>query len=145
MAKILDLSLILDRLKTTLVGFKTVGESADLDLAIDSPMAAPAAFVLPLAESATHVDMTGGTQQRITQLFGVVLCVSNRRDARGAAALTDLNALRLQVRAALVGWIPEPAQHEPVHYVAGRLMKMDGDGRLWWLDDFELKQLYWTT
>ena len=141
---ILDLQPVIARLQGAAAGFKAIGASADLDAAIDGVLAAPAAFVLPLAEAATAMDTTGRTGQRITQLLGVVLCVANRRDAKGAAALNDLHALRLLVRAALVGWIPNADTAEPVHFLAGRLMKMDGDGRLWWIDEFELVDFYWS-
>lgn len=141
---ILDLQPVIDRLQGAATGFKAIGASAELDGAIDGTVITPGAFVLPLAEAATAMDTLGRTSQRITQLFGVVLCVNNRRDAKGAAALNELHPLRQQVRAALVGWIPNADTAEPVHFVAGRLMKMDGDGRLWWIDEFELIDFYWS-
>lgn len=140
----MDLTPVIARLQSSLVGFKLVGGSADLDVAIDAAPATPAAFVLPLAESAVASDMTGRTYQRVAQRFGVMLCLANRRDAKGVAALSDLHPLRLQVRTALVGWAADTATGEPVHFVAGRLMKMDGDGRLWWIDEFELVQHFWS-
>lgn len=141
---ILDLAPVIARLNANLVGFKSIGGSADLDLAIDAAPATPSAFVLPLAESAVATDMTGRTYQRVTQRFGVMLCQANRRDAKGVAALDDLHVLRQQVRNSLVGWAADPAIGEPVHFVAGRLMKMDGDGRLWWIDEFELALHIWS-
>ena len=140
----MDLSLIVARLQGQLTGVKSVGASADLDVAIDSTVAIPSAFVLPLAESATDMDTAGQTNQRIAQVFGVVLVVSNKRDAKGAAALDDLKALRLNLRTALVGWVPDASNGEPVHFRAGRLLRLDGDGRLWWIDEFELITFYWS-
>ena len=142
---ILDLTPVIARLQATLTGFKSIGGSAELDAVIDLKPATPAAFVLPLAESAVHTDLTGGTHQRISQRFGVLLCVSNVRDPKGAQALTDLATLRTQLRTALVGWIADAATQEPAHFVAGRTLKMDGDGRLWWLDEFEMTIYYWST
>ena len=78
----------------------------------------------------------------VTQRFGVLLVVSNRRDASGAAALVDLNALRLAVRTALIGWVPNPTEGEPVMYSGGALMRLDADSRLWWTEEYELKT-YW--
>ncbi len=140
----MNLTPVIDRLKSLLTGFKSIGSAVDLDAAMGGVVAVPAAFVMPLAESATALDLLQQTSQRITSLFGVVLCVSNKRDATGAATLVDLVSLRNQLRNALVGWIPDPATAEPVHFAAGRLMRMDGDGRLWWLDEFELVTHYWS-
>lgn len=140
----MDLSLVLARLKTQLTGLKSIGASVDLDAAIEGVVALPAAFVLPLAESATTQDLTGTTGERVTQAFGVMHCLSNRRDSQGAAALADLVAVRRNLRAALVGWVPDAATGEPVHYTAGRLLRLDGDGRLWWIDEFQLITYEWS-
>jgi hypothetical protein len=138
----MDLSLIIARLKEQLSGLKSIGASADLDAAVAGMAAMPAAFVLPLAESASGNDMLGSTEQRITQSFGVVQVLYNRRDALGAAALSDLAALRLALRTALVGWVPDDATGEPVLFTGGRLLRLDGDGQLWWTDEFELINYY---
>lgn len=140
----MDLSLIVARLKTELSALRSVGASADLDAAIEGAVAMPAAFVLPLAESAQDMAMTGQTGARIRQAFGVLHVVSNRRDAQGGQALDDLKAHRLALRAALVGWVPVEADGEPVRFTAGRLLRLDGDGRLWWMDEFELTTYYWS-
>lgn len=132
----MDLSLIVARLKTELTALRSVGASADLDAAIEGAVAMPAAFVLPLAESSRDIGMTGATGQRIAQAFGVLHVLSNRRDAQGGAALDDLKVHRLALRQALVGWVPDEATGEPVTYTAGRLLRLDGDGRLWWIDEF---------
>lgn len=141
----MDLSVVLARLKAQLTGFKQIGTSVDMEIAMKGAPPTPCAFVLPLAESAANDDLTGMVHAQVAQAFGVVLCVSNVRDARAAAALTDLTPLRAQVRTALLGYVPDPANAEPVHYKAGRLMQLDGDGRLWWLDEFEVTTHYWST
>lgn len=140
----MDLSLIVDRLKAELTALRSVGASADLDAAIEGAVALPAAFVLPLADSAQDMGLTGSTGQRIAQAFGVLHVVSNRRDAQGGQALNDLKTHRLALRAALVGWVPDASNGEPVLYKAGRLLRLDGDGRLWWMDEFELTTYYWS-
>lgn len=140
----MDLSLIVARLKAQLTALRSVGASADLDAAIEGPSAMPAAFVLPLAESAQDMEMTGATGQRITQAFGVLHVLSNKRDAQGGAALDDLKTHRLSLRAALVGWVLDETTGEPVTFTGGRLLRLDGDGRLWWIDEFALKTYYWS-
>lgn len=140
----MDLSLIVARLKSQLSALRTVGASADLDAAIDGVVAMPAAFVLPLAESVRDTGLVSSTGQRIAQAFGVLHCVSNRRDAQGGAALDDLKTHRLALRQTLVGWVPDDATGEPVLFTGGRLLRLDGDGRLWWIDEFELITYYWS-
>ena len=140
----MDQSLIVARLKAELTALRSVGASADLDAAIEGAVAMPAAFVLPLAETAQDMEMTGATGQRITQAFGVLHVVSNKRDAQGGQALDDLNTHRLALRQALVGWVPSEADGEPVTFTGGRLLRLDGDGRLWWIDEFALKTFYWS-
>lgn len=140
----MDLSLILARLKTQLIGLKSVGVSVDLDAAIEGVVALPAAFVMPLAERASDMEMLSSTDQRITQAFGVVHVLSNQRDAQGGAAMNDLVALRMALRTALVGWVPDDATGEAVTFTAGRLLRLDGDGRLWWIDEFQLITYYWS-
>jgi hypothetical protein len=141
----MDLSLIVARLKEQLTALRSVGASADLDAAIDGVVAMPAAFVLPLAESAQDMGMSGATGQRIVQAFGVLHVVSNRRDGQGGAALDELKTHRLALRAALVGWVPDSVTGEPVTFAGGRLLRLDGDGRLWWIDEFALTTYYWST
>ena len=140
----MDLSLIIARLKSQLIGLKSIGGSADLDSAIAGLVVMPSAFVLPLTESASGNEMLNSTEQRITQTFSVVHVINNRRDAMGAAALDDLVALRTALRVALVGWVPDSANGEPVTYTGGRLLRLDGDGQLWWSDEFQLITDYWS-
>lgn len=134
----MDITQVVQRLKERLTGLKSIGASADLDAAIDGVVALPAAFVLPLAERASTTAVLGMTESRVAEAFGVVHVLSNRRDAQGAAALTDLFSLRVALRSALVGWVPETATGESVHYTSGRLLQLDGSGRLWWMDEFQL-------
>lgn len=142
----MDLSLIVVRLKATLTGLKSVGAVVDLNAAIGSiGLAVPAAFVLPLADGVQPIDMTGSVGGQVTQSFGVVHVLSNKRDAKGDAALADLVVLRSNLTRVLLGWIPDAVSGEPVYRTGGRLLSLDGDGRLWWIDEFQLKTYEWST
>jgi hypothetical protein len=135
----MDVSPIITRLRTTLAGqgFVTIAGAADLDAAIEGAPATPAAYVLPLGEQAQPHDLAGQPHQRLAQAFGVVLVVSNVRDATGSAAATDLSVRRMAVRTALRGWVPVPANGEAVAYLGGRLLQFK-DARLWWTDEFQV-------
>jgi hypothetical protein len=140
----MDLSPIVTHLKAQLTGLRFVGAAADLEAAMAGAVVMPAAFVIPLADSAQDMGMLSSTAEKVRQVFGVVHCLANRRDAQGASALVDLATLRQALRVALVGWVPDVATGEPVTFSAGHLLRMDGDGRMWWIDEFELTTYYWS-
>lgn len=133
----MDVTPIIDRLKTQLTGFVLIAGAADLDIAIDATPNAPAAHVMPLAETAEAPDLAGLHHQRVLQEFGVVVMVANLQDATGSAAAVELHARRLAVRAALVGWVPDPASGETVAFTGGRLLQFFNQ-RLWWMDQFRV-------
>jgi hypothetical protein len=133
----MDLTPVIARLKAQLTGFVAIAGAADLDHAMAFSTGTPAAYVLPLAESARGPDMLGVHHQRLTQAFAVVLVISNLRDATGAAAVTDLAAKRTALRAALLGWVPDATNGEPVSFTSGRLMGLE-DAQLWWTDEFQV-------
>lgn len=135
----MDVTPIITRLRGQLAGagFVTIAGAADLDAAIEGAPSTPAAYVLPLAEQGEAPDLAGRHHQRLVQAFGVVLVVSNLRDATGAAAAAELAARRQAVRLALLGWAPDASNGEPVAFSAGRLLQFR-DARLWWTDEFRL-------
>lgn len=139
----MDTSPIIDRLQSSLAntGWVLIAGAAELDAAIDSTPAVPAAYVLPLAETAEPSDLVSLHSQRVLQGFAVVVCVANLRDPRGAAAAGDLHTRRMAVRAALVGWAPVPTDGEAVSFAAGRLLKFEAQ-RLWWTDEFTVLTTY---
>ena len=131
----MNLASVIARLKAQLTAFRQIGGAADLE-AVDgaASVAVPAAFVLPLSERAGQVAHLSGAPQQIDVRFLVVLVISNRRDATGAAALNDLQARRDQVLAALRGWKPTGALAAPM-WQGGDVMRF-ADAQLWWGDEF---------
>ena len=132
----MDLTFVIDRIRSQNLGFKQLGGSADLDAAMSGAVNPPSAFVIPLREKASPSETTMVTRQRITMSFGVVMAVMNRRDANGAASLVELNTYRAPLRVALAGWVPDAESGEPLQFDGGNLLRLDGDGRLWWIDEF---------
>ncbi len=141
----MDLAFVIDRLKVQLLGVqgvRSVGGAADMDAAMAGTVSVPAAFVIPLDEEASPSESTMVTRQRITHGFGVVLGVSNRRDATGAASMGDLAPVRASLKQALIGWTHDALDGEPVQFRRGKLLRLDGDGRLWWVDEFFFLSTY---
>lgn len=114
---------------------RQVGGSADLPAAEEALRARPAAFVVPLAERPSDPLLLGDPVQRLSASVGVVLAVANLRDPRGDAAREDLVAVRQQVRAALLGWLPAGCL-DRLACAGSRLVRLDPRGVLWWQDDF---------
>ena len=131
-----DLALVVERIRARVSGLVDVGGAAALNRAMDSNVAVPAMYVLPLAERATPAGTLGQVRMKVALGFGVVLVLNNRRDNKGAAAMGDLLPFRKALRTALVGWVPEPENGEAVLFTDGRMLQMDAEGRLWWTDEF---------
>ncbi|MDD5297661.1 MAG: hypothetical protein PHU46_12180 [Rhodocyclaceae bacterium] len=131
---------IIARLKTVpnlLLVDGAAGFAAAADPATGSkPRAAPAAFVLRLAESGEKSQTYMRVEQRVSAVIGIVYALRNVADAKGAAAGADLEALRQAGRAALLGWHPEGA--DPFEFDAGALLAFK-DGYLWWQDSYRTR------
>ena len=94
----------------------------------------PAAFVIPLADSAGRNLLIGVVRQKVTSRFGVAIALGNVRDSRGEAAAEDIEAARDAVIAALLGWPPMPG-YEACTYAQGRAFDVR-DQVFWWLSEF---------
>lgn len=137
----MDTAPIIERLRARLAaaqsGVRLVGGAADLGAAEATAPVTPSVFVMPLSDRASEPEMIGLHLQRVEQTFSTILVIANRRDARGGAAVDELEALRAQVRTALLGWVPVPAEGEGVAYAGGRLLKF-ADQRIWWGDEWSV-------
>lgn len=122
-------------LTSSVPALKKVAGAADFASAgMDLKGKLPAAYILPLAERAGGNSLVMEVSQKIEVRFGVMLAISNLRDARGQNAQGDLAPLRTAVLAALIGWQPDPG-HDPVLFGSGRVIQLQ-DGVLWWQDEF---------
>ena len=111
--------------------FRKVASAANFAAARDDLKNPPAAYVLPLSDAAGANQLGGGAiLQPVREQFGVVLAVSNLRDATGVAAQAELERLRRLVIDALLGSVPG-TDYDPVEYAGGNLLMMDA-AVLWW-------------
>lgn len=91
------------------------------------------ALVMDLAEQASPpATVTDVHMQRLTARFGVLIAMPDQRRRDRA---NGLRAVRQQVRAALLGWVPFDGATD-VAYVSGQMSDAK-DGVVWWLDVFE--------
>ncbi len=119
----------------TVAALKRVSGSASFAAAQVDTIVTPCAYVLPLADTANPNRMlSGAVEQRVSERFGVVLAITNARDARGARANDDLEAIRAAVITALLGWQPASG-YDPVEYGGGRMLALT-NYILWWQLEF---------
>tara|TARA_R110002020_G_scaffold34066_34_gene103959 strand:- start:7484 stop:7918 length:435 start_codon:yes stop_codon:yes gene_type:complete len=92
---------------------------------IDSvPPALPAAYVFVKGDAAEENSRaTGRVLQRCEIDLAVVIVTSNLSDSTGSAAAGDIEALKLAVRGALVGFVPEASRGDPLEYMAGQMLR----------------------
>lgn len=115
--------------------FRKVAGAANFAAARDDLKNPPAAYVVPLSDSAKPNALScGGIEQHVTERFGVVLAVSNLRDTKGEAAQAEFERLRSLVIGALLGFVPGEG-YDPVQYGGGRVLQIDASV-LWWQLEF---------
>lgn len=134
----MDVTPFVLRLRAQAAGaFAEIAASADLDAAMDAPGSGAAAYLVPLAEDGEDSPLVSVHRQRLEQAFGVVIRVQNLQDASGIAAAADLHTKRMAVRQALLGWVPDTTNGEPVRFAAGAILQFK-EQRLWWQDVFRV-------
>ena len=111
-----------------------LGGAADYATAAAAARGKNGIWVIPLAERASNSPLVGTVRQRVEATVGVILAARHLRDARGEAALGELEALRLATRERFIGWSPSP-QCEPVERRNSRLLEFT-DQMAWWLDEY---------
>lgn len=126
---------IRDRLRELLVPdtLKMVEGVAEWAALTSPPPAArrPCGYVFPMMlDPGPNLLAAGGFRQRITQTIGVAICASNLRDARGEAAIGDIDVLLPAVCGALFGWKPE-GQESPLLLGPGKLLDASGGLVVW--------------
>lgn len=133
---------VIARLKAQVTGMREIDGASSLDAAMRGAVSCPSAYAIPLTDTGRELAHTGPVDQLITVLFGVVIVLDTARTAQGLDVLIELDAKRRQVRQALVGWVPDEDTGESVTFAGGELVQFQGDGRLWWSDEFLLTTYY---
>jgi len=133
----MDLKPILQQLRDKLADLqlREIEEAAGLDAAMRSSRATPAVYLLPLSERGQGLDHTGVPDQIEHRLFGV-LQVVDVMSPPGTVGVVDLTSLRRRVKQALIGFVADASMGDPVLFVGGELVEFEGNGRLWWSDEF---------
>jgi len=125
-------SLIIPRLRANCPIFAgNVAGAADFAAAIGADhFPAPYAYIVNLGDTPGENETIGVVTQVVTDRFLVVVCADNSVDDRGQDGGEQLEDMREQLIAALIGWRPTE-QHGPIAYTGS-----DGDpdmdrARIW--------------
>ena len=130
-------TLIIARLKERLADFRQIIQADSLTPADAGRW--PSAYVYILAERAEHNPTRTGERQLITEHIGIQIADTRAR----------INASRLAVKRALIGWQPRPDPEEPpidppiidsLYYDSGKLLQLSEQSALW-LDVFAVNRL----
>lgn len=89
-----------------------------------SNLRVPAAYVVPMDESASANATQNSIMQTLTESFMVVVVISNQADPRGQDAYNQLHALRKELWRAILGWVPDE-DYEPIEFSGGSILNMD--------------------
>lgn len=136
----MNLTSVIDRIKaSTGTTFKLVGGAAEYGSAVSALAASPAAFAVEGRNTAQPSTTLSVVTQRVTVTFSVLIAVQMQADSRGQAGQAAVEAARVAVRSALLGWTPDGAI-EPCAY-AGGLLSDFIPGLLWWQDDYTTAHL----
>ena len=99
------------------------------------PATPPAAWVVPLDDSAEPMNETG-TILHLTERFGVFVLLDSTADPRGQTARVDVETVRLDLWKTLLGWEPETNTY-PIQYEGGEVIKLDR-ARLFYRYEFSM-------
>lgn len=108
----------------------------DHALASSEDMPLPAAMVCPVkAVAATNEALEQGVEQRLTEVFGVYVLLRRRRNGDAdAGAADDLDDLRAELQAALIGFYVS-GDDAPLALAGGQIDQF-APGIVTWREDF---------
>lgn len=139
----MDLDVIEDQLRPALADLKPreIGQAFGLDAAMAANRAGPAIYLIPLSETGTPIPGTGELTETEDRVFAVLYIVP----VLAGTKAPQLVQYRQRVKETLIGFVPDEATGEPVHFLGGELIQFNGDGRLVWSDEFSFRAYFRST
>jgi hypothetical protein len=135
-------SVIVARLKAECPAFAgRVGNAADFEAAVENDnLTVPYAFVHLVRDTATETGLLGVVSQELVEVFGVTVAVDNTVGIAGGVGSEQLDDIREELRAAMLGWVPDP-YYRAFEYVSGEATGMTR-ARLWHRFEFQTETLF---
>lgn len=111
--------------------FSTVLGAAQLAAVADRrQFANGTAYVLLSSAKPAGNLLINAVEQRLTESYSIVFWVAVAGDATGDAVVDQVETLREQVQAALLGWSPDGVR-SPMLYAGGQLSHFESGAVLW--------------
>lgn len=123
----MNLNIIIAQLKQRAPLFSggTVGGAAKFEILPEAAnLRMPAAYVLPLDEQPQDQVSKNGYQQLVREGFAVVVALDNGADERGQTAAQNLDAVRLALFKALLGF-QAAVDYDAIAFEGGQLLHLD--------------------
>lgn len=132
----MNLNLVIKALRERCPSFgaRVAGAAEYGRLAENTNFTLPAAFVVPTDERPEANRSQNGYRQTTREGFAVIIALSNTADERGEASSNNIDAFRLEIFKALLGW-QVTEDYDGIEYEAGALLDVDR-ARLWYQFEF---------
>jgi len=128
---------IIETLQTDVPGLALIEGAAGFQSAAETnPKATPAAYVFVVDETGDELTLDG-TLQMLRVTVAVVLVVRHLGTSKGGSAAGDMESLREDVLAALIGKVPTGCS--PLSLRQSALIAFR-DGHLWWQQTWETRR-----
>lgn len=135
----MNTSLIIQELRTHAALFAgRVAGAAEFAAALENSAGytAPSAWVIPLGDDPEQIS-SSSTMMDLTERFGVCVMLDAAADARGQAAMNDVDPARNTIWSAILGWQVDESC-TPIEYNGGEPVKLDR-AHLFYRFDFSFK------
>jgi len=140
----MDISLVIQQLRQYCPALGgRIGGAADFEIGVESVIAItdprtgkfayPAAVVIPLEDDAGDNELLDGNTQTVTETIGVIVEFDATADRRGQGGVSQAEAMKYALFAALLNWLIDPARGaRGLYYAGGELLTFDR-ARLFWI------------
>lgn len=132
----MQLAPLMARVDTQMPTLKQVTAAASVPMAIEALKTYPSACIVMPRGTAGQNTLTNAVNQQVADVFAVILAVKNVADMHGKAAAAEMDALRPQLIAALLGWTPDAVVYAPLEYAGYQLVAYQ-NGLLFFSDHFK--------
>ena len=125
---------LIERITLEIPSLRQVTAAASVPAAMISLKTYPSACIVMPRGTAGKNALVNAVNQRIDDVFSVILAVRNVQDMNGAAASAEIDALKPLLISALLGWSFN-SDYYPIEYAGYQLIAYQ-DGLLFWAEHF---------
>lgn len=109
--------------------FKMIGGATEAGQT-RAPTTLPAIFVIPASEMAGPNELINAVSQKVDETFVCIIYAKNARQNKKADVTDEMQALKKELRTALVGWQPADTE-DIVEFISGETEGFDDHIYIW--------------